>query len=202
MKDLIKRHRPAPGTVLGLLALIVALGGTALAGPLATTSVLNKKEKKQTRNIARNEINAAAPNLSVRSATNAANATNATNAQNATNAGQVDGHDAVCPAGTFLQNGVCFDSAVRFSMVGYISATQLCADAGGRLPSISELESIRAIVNLGAAGNGHWADVAWEDDDGTVVTIKGMAVSQAAGTIEPEPVGNMNQARCAFNLVR
>jgi hypothetical protein len=202
MRDLIRRHRPAPGTVLGLLALIVALAGTAIAGPLATTSVLNKKEKKQTRKIARAEISAAAGNLSVANARNAANATNATNAQSAANAGQVDGHDATCPAGTFLQGGVCFDSAVRFPMVVWTSASELCADAGGRLPSISELQSIRNVVDLGAAGNGHWSDVGWFDDDGTTDTLRSMSVYSAAGAIEAVAAGGFRQARCAFALVR
>jgi hypothetical protein len=220
MRDIIGRHRPAPGTVLGLIALIVALAGTAIADPLATDSKLGKKDKKQIRKIARKQINRAAPNLSVDSAQNATNATNAISAQNAANAasaqnaanaasaqnatnaanaGAVDGHSAVCPAGTFLQNGVCFDTAVRFDMVGWIGATQNCADAGGYLPSISELQSIRTLVDLGTAGNGHWADVAWDDDG----TLEAMTVSQAAGTTEPVVIaGAFRQARCAFHLVR
>ncbi|MGZ5342898.1 MAG: hypothetical protein ACXWEK_07675 [Solirubrobacterales bacterium] len=186
------------------MALIVALAGTAIAGPLATTSVLNKKEKKQTRNIARNEIKAAAPNLSVRSATNATSATsatsatNATNATNAANADQVDGHDAVCPAGTFLESGVCFDTAVRFPMVGWVSASQLCADAGGHLPTPSELQSIRDRVDLGPVGDGHWADAVWDDGG----TLEALTVYGAAGALDVQPIINMNQARCAFELVR
>ena len=68
------RWRPSPGTIFGLLALVVAVAGTAIAGPLATTSVLNKKEKKQVKNIAKSQINKLAPRLSVASANTAANA--------------------------------------------------------------------------------------------------------------------------------
>jgi len=42
--------------------------GTAIAAPQAIESVLNKKEKKQTRNIAKQEISKAAPGLSVKNA--------------------------------------------------------------------------------------------------------------------------------------
>ena len=51
------KWRPSPGTVLGVLALVVAVAGTAIAGPLATTSVLSKGEKKQVRKIAKGQAN-------------------------------------------------------------------------------------------------------------------------------------------------
>lgn len=181
----LKRRRPAPGTVLGLIALIVALAGTAVAGPLATTSVLNKKDKKQIRKIARAEIAKAAPGLTVG------------NAANATNAGTVDGRDATCPAATFLRSGVCFDNAARPD-IGYTTAVQDCADTGGRLPSISELQSIRTQVDLGPAGDGHWADVMYDDDG----TASAMTVYGAAGAIETQAVSGMRPYRCAYPLVR
>jgi hypothetical protein len=184
----LKLRRPAPGTVLGLIALIVALAGTAVAGPLATTSVLDKKDKKQIRKIARAEIAKAAPGLTVG---------NATNAAQAGNAGTVDGRDATCPAATFLRSGVCFDNAAR-SDIGYTTAVQDCADTGGRLPSISELQSIRAQVDLGPAGDGHWADVMYDDDG----TASAMTVYGAAGAIETQAVSGMRPYRCAYELVR
>lgn len=191
MRDFVRRHRPAPGTVLGLIALIVALAGTAIAGPSATTSVLDKKEKKQTRKIARAEIAKAAPNLSVRSAQTA------TNAQTAVNAGQVDGHDAVCPAATFLQSGVCFETVAIANSPW--SGGNACADAGGRLPSIAELISIRNVtgVDLGPDADGTWADVTY-DDAGT----EEAAMVDDSGDVEFDAVGGMHQIRCAFNLVR
>ena len=50
---------------------MVAVAGTAIAGPLATKSVLDKKEKKQVKNIAKNQVNKLASGLSVAKATNA-----------------------------------------------------------------------------------------------------------------------------------
>ena len=75
-------RKPSPALAISIVALVFALAGTSIAG-VATISVLNKKEKKQTRNIARDEIKKAAPGLSV---------------ANATNAGQLGGR----PAGDYL----------------------------------------------------------------------------------------------------
>jgi hypothetical protein len=93
----IKGKRPSPATVISIVALIFAVTGTAVAG-MATVSVLSKKEKQQTRNIAKDEINKAAPGLSV---------ANAINAQSAANAAQLGGS----PPGAFQQRvaGSCTD---------------------------------------------------------------------------------------------
>ena len=191
-----RKWKPAPGTVLGVIAIVIAFGGSAYAIKLGRNSVKSKQ-------IAPNAVKSSdigpdqAKGVDVQESS-LAQVPNAANAATAANAGQVDGHDAVCPAGTFLQNGVCFDTNVRFAMINYISATQLCADAGGHLPAISELQSIRSLVNLGAAGNGHWADVVYDDGG----AFEAMTVSQAAGTIEAVAVAGFRQARCAFKLVR
>jgi hypothetical protein len=74
--------RPSPGTVFGLLALVVAVTGTAFAGPLARTSVLDKKEKKQVRKIAKGQVKKLAAGLAVASA------------KSASNADKLDGQDA------------------------------------------------------------------------------------------------------------
>jgi hypothetical protein len=50
------------------VALIVALAGTAMAAPTAIKAVLDKKEKKQVKNIANKQINKRAPGLSVANA--------------------------------------------------------------------------------------------------------------------------------------
>lgn len=64
------KKRPSPSMAVAIVALVFAVAGTAVAS-VATISVLNKKEKQQTRNIARNEISNAAPGLSVAKAGNA-----------------------------------------------------------------------------------------------------------------------------------
>jgi hypothetical protein len=54
--------------IVAVSALIIALAGTAMAAPTAIKSILNKKEKKQVKNISNNQINALAPGLSVKHA--------------------------------------------------------------------------------------------------------------------------------------
>jgi hypothetical protein len=114
--------------VIALLALVVAVVGTAVAGPLATNSVLNKKEKKQTRRIARNIVNSLASGLSVASSQTAANATSAGNAD------KVDGADAcsgtvnvprgqtqtLCSSGPISVTGGCSGNAT--TTTGELSA--------------------------------------------------------------------------------
>jgi hypothetical protein len=63
----LRGRKPSPAMVVSIIALVLALAGSAVAG-VATISVLSKKEKKQTRKIAKNEIKKAAPGLSVASA--------------------------------------------------------------------------------------------------------------------------------------
>jgi len=69
--------------IVAALALIVALAGTAMAAPSAIKSILNKKEKKQVKNIAKNQVNQLAPGLSVASAKSADTAKRADTAANA-----------------------------------------------------------------------------------------------------------------------
>jgi hypothetical protein len=67
-----KGRRPSPSMIVASTALIIALAGTAMAAPTAIKSVLDKKEKKQVKNIANKRITKRAPGLSVANATNAA----------------------------------------------------------------------------------------------------------------------------------
>jgi hypothetical protein len=73
----IKKRRPSPAMIVAGAALIIALAGTAMAAPTAIKSILNKKEKKQVKNISKNQVNALAPGLSVKHAKTADSATNA-----------------------------------------------------------------------------------------------------------------------------
>jgi hypothetical protein len=52
----ITRSRPSPAIIVAVVALIAALAGTAMAGPDASTSVLNRAKVK---NIARKQANKA-----------------------------------------------------------------------------------------------------------------------------------------------
>ena len=54
-----------------------------MAAPIAIKSILNKKEKKQVKNISKNQVNALAPGLSVKHADTAGSADSAKRADNA-----------------------------------------------------------------------------------------------------------------------
>ena len=75
-----KGRRPSPAMIVALAALVVALAGTAMAAPTAIKSILNKKEKKQVKNISKNQVNALAPGLSVKHANSAGSADTAKDA--------------------------------------------------------------------------------------------------------------------------
>lgn len=64
----IKGARPSPAMIVAGIALVAALAGTAFAGPLAQKSVLSKSEKKQVKSIAKKQVKALAPGLSVANA--------------------------------------------------------------------------------------------------------------------------------------
>ncbi|MQA74934.1 MAG: hypothetical protein GEU88_11435 [Solirubrobacterales bacterium] len=87
---LTKHARPSPAMIVAALALVVALGGTAIAAPEFATEKINKSKvkkiaKKQGKKQARKQIKKKAPGLSVANAENAVNAENATNATTAAN---------------------------------------------------------------------------------------------------------------------
>ena len=60
-----KGRRPSPVMIVTGVVLAIALAGTAIAGPSAITSALNKSEKKQVKKIAKNQVNKLASGLSV-----------------------------------------------------------------------------------------------------------------------------------------
>jgi hypothetical protein len=74
MRSLMER-RPSPALVISIVALVVALTGTAVAG-VATISKLSKSEKRKVRGLADQEIDKKAPGLAVKSASVAGDVTN------------------------------------------------------------------------------------------------------------------------------
>jgi hypothetical protein len=86
-----KGRRPSPAMIVALAALVVALAGTAMAAPTAIKSILNKKEKKQVKNISKNQVNALAPGLSVKHAGTAGSADTAKRADVSSNTDAIGG---------------------------------------------------------------------------------------------------------------
>src|SRR5262249_42612435 len=69
----LKRFGSSPALIVAGLAIAIAITTTAVAGPQAIISAINKKEKKQVKNISNQQITNRAPGLSVSSAKTAGN---------------------------------------------------------------------------------------------------------------------------------
>lgn len=134
--------RPLPATAISIIALVFAVAGTAVAG-VATVSVLSKKEKKQTRNIARGEINKAAPGLSVANAVKAQKAASADALGGAAGARLPVGINAVWDTNGSAQ------ANEPLGTFGNLTVTGRCTDQGTGDP---ELRII--LRNNGVGGSG------------------------------------------------
>ncbi|MBM3667702.1 MAG: hypothetical protein FJW90_09540 [Actinobacteria bacterium] len=183
---------PAPGTVLGGIALIVALAGTAVALP--GKKQIDKNDLRP--NVVKSKH--IAPNTVVGADVNEASLGQVPTAVTATDSGTVDGHDASCPAATVFHAGLCFDSADRGNS-DWTGAIQDCADEGGYMPSPSELMSIRGLngVDLGGTNAGTWADARYQDAG----VNEAMTVLDN-GALEGVALAGPRIYRCAFKLVR
>ena len=190
------RWRPSPGTAFGLLALVIAVTGTAVAGPLATTSVLNKKERKQVRRIAKGlankQITRRAPGLSVN---------NAKGTEEVRNSGRVVLNDPMpgdttpasgdlLVAGAFTIRGLCSDN--QGGGGNDLAVVQVSGPSGS---SFAGIQSNGAIinrpdqasfnpVNLSAAIN------ATRHAGLTVVSPNGQVVSVSASAEVGDPAGD------------
>ncbi len=121
MKRVIRR--PSPAMVIAIVALIAALGGTALAGGFVT--------KKKAKKIARNQVNKLAPGLSVASAKHADSATSADSAKHAdsaTSATNATSSDTAKKADNVLAAKVSSGGTLLFAAQG---GTSVQAHTGG-----------------------------------------------------------------------
>lgn len=103
------RMKPSPALIVAVVALSMAVVGTAVAG---TGGLTHKITKSKVKSIAKKQIKKAAPGLSVAKAETATNADNATNAANAAEVGgnkivQIDFRPAGAAQATILDlNGL------------------------------------------------------------------------------------------------
>jgi hypothetical protein len=94
-------RRPSPAMVVAIVALIAALGGTAIGAAFVT--------KKQSKKIAANQVNKLAPGLSVKHADTAGSADSAKHADSATAA------DSAKKADNLLGARVASDGSLEFA---------------------------------------------------------------------------------------
>jgi hypothetical protein len=101
--------------IVAMTALIIALAGTAMAAPTAIKSILNKQEKKQVKNIAKNQVNKLAPGLSVASAKNADATKRADTAANADTVGGQSLANIAIGRSDPSTGGVCDPNSTTFT---------------------------------------------------------------------------------------
>lgn len=131
------------------------------------------------------------------SAATAASAERATTATSAEEAESLEGFSAEelqlsCPADTELYGGMCWDIAPRPAKHWLVAAVE-CGDAGGRLPSLSEL--IAYVLQPGEQVSGQtWsADVA-DLNGGKEVVLTADETTRSTGESTVTPLGY----RCLF----
>ncbi len=201
---------PSPAMVVAIVALVLALTGSAFAA-LAKNSVGTRQLKSKavkTGKIAKNAVNSskvADHSLSGQDINVDALGVvpKATSADSASNANTVNGHGASCPSGTTLLRGLCFDASPNALIASVQAAADTCAARGGWLPTPLELYSIRGVVNLGTGvGTDHtYTDSFYGNTSGgnykTIVIDGTGALSEQ----DPGPSASAHYV-CAYPLVR
>lgn len=148
--------RPSPALVIAFVALIVTLTGTAFAA-IAPNSVSSRQLKPRAVTNAK-IANDAVTGVKVRKRTLVGSDFNmgaigtipeVVSSKTAVNANTVGNHAAVCPGGTTLIRGTCYDNVPAGPVLGIKAATDACAQKGGFLPTPMEAQSIRQAIFLG-----------------------------------------------------
>jgi hypothetical protein len=212
-----RTRRPSPALVVAIVALIVALTGSAYAAiKLPKNSVGSRQLKSKavtTGKIAKNAITG----IKVRKGTltgediNLSQLGTVPTAASADHAGSASAlvdsegklHSAGCPAGTTLIRGVCYDLALNPPAKDVEHAADACAAKGGYLPTTMQLFSVRGVINLGraseppnfAVSDSYFANPT-TGDHFSAMTVDG------SGTISI--ITNKTETRyiCAYPLVR
>ena len=148
---------PSPAMVVAIAALIVALGGTAVAGGLLTKKKVNKI------------ITQRAPGLSVAHAKSADNVGGRTAAS----------LQVQCPADTAAAGGVCIELTQR-PATDWLTASINCGARG--LPNLSQLLSF-VVSHPGLSGT-EWSSDVW---DSSTIGVIDMSSGYISGSNTPHP---------------
>jgi len=207
-----RRQMPSPAMVVGIIALIVALTGTAFAGgfKLGKNSVGTKQLRSKAvtgAKIANNAVNGTkVANGSVTGQDIDLNALgtvpSAASSGSAGNANTVAGHAAACPGGTILVRGICFETSPNGPINEVQAAANACASKGGYLPTPLELLSTKDVINL---GSGKGSDRMFTDSYFGNTSGSNYSTIFVSEDGEGTQEGAFNQAGkylCAYPLVR
>lgn len=201
--------RPSPAMVVAVLALIVALGGTAVAAKslkLPKNSVGARQLKKKavtTGKIAKNAVNGskvANGSLTGQDINLGAlgKVPSASQADSAGNANTVGGHGAACPGGTTLIRGLCFSSSPSGPVGGVRAAAETCEAKGGWLPTPMQLYTVRGLINL---GGGAYTDSFYYDAT-TGANPKTILIEGTGKIEQQDPDSSFGLVVCVYPLVR
>jgi hypothetical protein len=170
---LIERRRPSPWMLVAVAALTFAIAGTALAG----TGAVSKLTKSSVKKIANNQINKAAPGLSVAKAVSAENAASATNATNADNSATTGGQSV-----TKIFGKVAVDAPqVTLYQKNGLTLTLSCPGGVNTLRAATSVDN-SIIASQGAIGATAFGTFFSDFDTGASFNPIG-GVSRGAGTI-------------------
>jgi hypothetical protein len=161
--------RPSPAMGVAIVALIVALGGTAIAG-----GVLNKKKVNKI-------ITNRAPGLSVSHAKTADSASTADSAKSLTSPENLK---LPCPAGTLNAGGTCVESTAR-AAASLEGAMNACADAGRRLPTPSEYRTLSRVHGITISGSGEQTTVYGAGNTNVIAVQNGISISNDQSFARP-----------------
>jgi hypothetical protein len=165
------KHAPSPAMVVAVIAVVLALGGTAVAA-------LSGKDKKKVRNIADQEITKKAPGLAVASAGTAANASNAADAAKL---------GGVAPSG--------YQQGAGHTLFGAKSAS--APSTGNALLNIPGI----ANITMDCAANGVDSTVHITNTSGVNLGDVGQNQANAGATLNPFGPGLANGATVDINHV-
>lgn len=206
-----------PETIIAMVALAIALTGTAYAALKLPPKSVGKPQLRSkavtTSKIAPSAVTAA--QVADGSLTGAdielkslGTVPTATNSESANNANAVGGHAASCPPNTILIRGLCYDSSPSGPVNGVKAAADKCAAAGGWLPTVSDLFAARSVLNLGDGTGVHsqftdsyYANASTGSEPFTVV-VNEHGPQWALLEKGKEPVEENFQYTCVYPLVR
>jgi hypothetical protein len=211
-----RKRRLSPAMAIALLALAIALTGTAYAaiasnsvGPrqLQANAVKSSKFANSAVNgakVLKHSLTGQDINLSKLGTVPSAN-----EAESAQVAGSLGDHQASCPQGTRLIRGLCFDASSSGPVTGVQTASDACAARGGYLPTPNALFATRGILNLGDGNGVHnqFTD-SYFDDPETKTEAKTMVVNETgiewrlAEDPKTHELSGTYEYICSYPLVR
>jgi|SRR4051794_16442817 len=205
-------RRPSPALIISIIALIVALSGTAMAAKQLGKNTVGSRQLKSksvtTGKIANNAVTGAkvaketltGDDIKIGQLPPVPNANEAAHARNADTLG--DNHSASCPGGSTLIRGICFDLALNPAVPGVKAAANACAAKGGYLPTPMMLYSVRSVINLGTGVPPNYAvaDAYYSNTSGT--NYRTLTVDGSGNIVEFQNVEGSTQYICAYQLVR